>query len=91
MPSELTYRDARHSDELLSLDPDCPRCGVHCGVGEIFDGADHHCENCGAHLVAVAYTDGTMAMQRAMRHRNAWQGSHRERTRRRWNRQGRRG
>lgn len=80
---------AKQDDETLTLDPTCPVCkGTH-DVDEVFDGSERQCGNCGHTLVCVTYMDGSAYMQIYPSDRVERTG--RQRTRARWNRQGRRG
>ena len=81
-------------DDLIPFDATCPSCHVHSDVGEIFDGGEHHCGNCGALLNAVAFgaspehPNGHMIM--VAQREPAQQLTGRQRTRKRWARTGRR-
>lgn len=86
-------------DTMLDLDPTCPYCGDPHDVGETYDGHGHDCASCGKHIVAVAFSDtvdgttpirGCMIMVRGEPMIESTRPS-RQRTRRRWRRQGRRG
>lgn len=72
------------------LDPKCPLCGEHSDVGEIFDGGEHDCGNCGKYLTACAFEDGTMQMVNGGGNGIVDLRSGRKKTRARWRRQGRR-
>lgn len=78
-------------DTLLDLNPGCPACGKHGGVGEVLDGGMHNCVHCGRLLIAIAYADGTMMMLLAQDDRILPDlRTGRQITRSRWKRQGRR-
>lgn len=76
-------------EDVYVLDPACPICGEPHYVGEVFDGSERHCANCGTRLVAVAYQGGTMQMN-AIERAPADSRSGRQRTRTLWRKRGRR-
>lgn len=82
-------------EPMLPLDPTCPHCHYPCDIGEIFDGGSHRCEDCGALLQATAFGPSPqrphgfmlMTIERLPPQKPL---TGRQRTRRRWARQGRR-
>lgn len=70
--------------EKLPLDATCPHCNRNCDIGEAFDGEHWGCRNCGARLVAVVGETAWMALLAPP------PLTGRQRTRRLWQKRGRR-
>ena len=74
------------NDIAHPINPTCPACGGRWGGGDFSDGEETNCRSCDATLVLVVFEDDTARM--LLRRRPPLTAK--QRTRRLWNKRGRR-